>query len=199
MIELSLISGRIVLILSIFEKNILMKRINNVRLVVLSALIFGLAFLNIFFKDIPNFSPIAAIALFSGTFFSNKKLAFLIPIAAIFISDLFVGLHSLMWAVYLSFALVVVLGTTIKRVAPLKVVGLSLLGSCLFFVITNFAVWAQGSFYPSSFGGLMECYYMGLPFFKNTLIGDLSFNVVLFTAFSFAEHRIPALRLVSSN
>lgn len=176
-----------------------MKKINKVRLIVLSALIFGLAFLNIFFKDIPNFSPIAAIALFSGTFFSNKKLAFLIPIAAIFISDLFVGLHSLMWAVYLSFALVVVLGTTIKRVAPLKVVGLSLLGSCLFFVITNFAVWAQGSFYPSSFGGLMECYYMAWPFFKNTLIGDLSFNVVLFTAFSFAEHRIPALRLFSSN
>jgi hypothetical protein len=68
LIELSLISGRIVLILSIFEKNIPMKRINKVRLVVLSALIFGLAFLNIFFADMPNFSPIAAIALFSGAF-----------------------------------------------------------------------------------------------------------------------------------
>ncbi len=129
----------------------------------------------------------------------NRKLAFIIPISAIIISDIFIGFHSMIWAVYLSFFLVVVLGISMKKLNVGNVLGLSILGSILFFLITNFAVWAQGSFYPSSFSGLIECYYMGIPFFKNTLIGDICFNAVLFSSFSFAESKIPSLKFVSSN
>ena len=176
-----------------------MKSLNKVRLIVLTAIIFCLALLNIYFHEIPNFSPIAATALFAGAFIKDRKLAFAIPIAAIIISDIFIGFHSMIWAVYLSFFLIVLLGLNMKKVNTRNVLGFSILGSLLFFLITNFAVWAQGSFYPSSFSGLMECYYMGIPFFKNTIIGDVCFNAILFSAFSFAESRIPSLKLVSSN
>ena len=165
----------------------------------LTAIVFCLAFLNIYFSEIPNFSPIAATALFAGAFIKNRKLAFIIPISAIIISDIFIGFHTMIWAVYLSFFLVVFLGMKLKKVSLVSVLGFSMLGSLLFFLLTNFAVWAQGSFYPNSFSGLMECYYMGIPFFKNTIIGDLCFNAVLFASFSFAEAKIPSLKFASSN
>ena len=176
-----------------------MKSVNKVRVIVLTAIVFCLAFLNIYFTEIPNFSPIAATALFAGAFMKNRKLAFIIPISAIIISDIFIGFHSMIWAVYLSFFLVVILGISMKKLNVGNVLGLSILGSILFFLITNFAVWAQGSFYSPSFSGLIECYYMGIPFFKNTLIGDICFIAVLFFSFSFAESKIPSLKFVSSN
>ena len=176
-----------------------MKSLNKVRLIVLTTIVFCLAFLNIYFSEIPNFSPIAATALFAGAFIKNRKLAFVIPISAIIISDIFIGFHATIWAVYLSFFLVVLLGMNMKKINLGNVLGFSILGSLLFFLVTNFAVWAQGSFYPSSFSGLMECYYMGIPFFKNTIIGDVCFNAILFASFSFAEARIPSLKFSSSN
>ena len=91
-----------------------MKSVNKVRLIVLTAIVFCLAFLNIYFSEIPNFSPIAATALFAGAFMKNRKLAFIIPITAIIVSDIFIGFHSMIWAVYLSFFLVVFLGTNMK-------------------------------------------------------------------------------------
>ena len=176
-----------------------MKSVNKVRLIVLTAIVFCLAFLNIYFSEIPNFSPIAATALFAGAFMKNRKLAFIIPITAIIVSDFFIGFHSMIWAVYLSFFLVVFLGTNMKKLNFGNVLGFSILGSFLFFLLTNFAVWFQGGFYPNSLTGLMECYYMGIPFFKNTLVGDLCFNAILFSSFSFAESKIPSLKFVSIN
>jgi hypothetical protein len=164
---------------------------------VLSGIVLCLAFLNIYFSEIPNFSPIAATALFAGFFISNKKLAILIPLGAIFISDLFIGFHSMIWAVYLSFILVVLLGISMKKRTFSAVLGRSLAGSLLFFILTNFAVFINGG-YTYSIAGFIECYYMAIPFFKNTLAGDLCFNAVLFSAFSFAEYKIPALQLVKS-
>ena len=73
----------------------------------------------------------------------------------------------------------------------------SLIGSLLFFIITNFAVWINGG-YSYTFSGLFDCYYMAIPFFKNTIAGDLCFNALLFSLFSFAEHKIQALRLAKS-
>ena len=174
-----------------------MKNVNKVRILVLSTIVFCLAFLNIYFTDIPNFSPIAATALFAGFFISNKKLAFLIPLAAIIVSDFFIGFHSMIWAVYLSFLLVVLLGVTMKKRTFFSVLSRSLIGSLLFFIITNFAVWTNG-WYTYTFQGLIECYYMAIPFFKNTIAGDLCFNAVLFSLFSFAEYKMPVLRLTKS-
>ncbi len=174
-----------------------MKESNKIRLMVLSSIVLCLAFLNIFFAEIPNFSPIAATALFAGYFISDKKLAFIIPLGAIIISDFFIGFHSMIWSVYLSFILVVFLGVTMKKRSVLNVLGRSLLGSILFFVLTNFAVFMQGG-YTHSFAGLAECYFMAIPFFKNTLAGDLLFNAALFSLFSFAELKFPSLQVAKS-
>ena len=84
-----------------------------------------------------------------------------------------------------------------KKRSVLNVLGRSLLGSILFFVLTNFAVFMQGG-YTHSFAGLAECYFMAIPFFKNTLAGDLLFNAALFSLFSFAELKFPSLQVAKS-
>jgi len=160
-----------------------MKSVNKVRVIVLTAIVFCLAFLNIYFTEIPNFSPIAATALFAGAFMKNRKLAFIIPISAIIISDIFIGFHSMIWAVYLSFFLVVILGISMKKLNFGNVLGLSILGSILFFLITNFAVWAQGSFYSPSFSGLIECYIWEFHSLKTLLLETFVLMLYYFPPF----------------
>jgi len=174
-----------------------MKIINNTRLLVISLIIIGLGLLNIFFSTIPNLSPIAAMALFGGVYLKDKKMALLVPILALFISDMFIGFHSSMWAVYGSFVLVVILGTVIKKMNFINIFLATITSSILFFIITNFAVWTQGNFYPLSFTGLIECYTMGIPFFKNTIIGDLLFSGVIFGGFTIAQKQFLVLKEIT--
>ncbi len=125
----------------------------------------------------PNFAPIAAIALFGGLYL-NRKMAFVLPIAAMLVSDLFIGFYSwkMMAAVYLSFIAMVGIGLLVKQNKKFStILGGTLLGSLLFFLITNAAVWAFGTMYPHSLSGLMSSYTMAIPFFKNTLMGNLFF------------------------
>jgi len=94
-----------------------------------------------------------------------------------------------------SFALVVCLGLLLrKRRTPLRIAGAALASSTLFFVISNFGVWAFGSLYPQTGAGLVACYAAAIPFFRNTLMGDALYTAVLFSGFALAERRIPALR-----
>lgn len=144
---------------------------------------------------LPNFTPVAAIALFGGAYINRKYLAFLIPILALFLSDLIIGLHSTMWAVYLSFAITVVLGMAIKeRKSVLSVGATALISSVLFFLITNFASWLSGMMpYPMTFQGLMMCYEAAIPFFRNEILGTLVYSSVLFGGFYLVQKRVPAL------
>ncbi len=151
--------------------------------ILLTFLIVLVALSNIFLSNIPNFSPIASLALFSGFYFSNKKLALIIPISCMLISDFFIGFHSLMWAVYLSFSLTVILGFFMRNASPKNVILNSIWSSILFFLITNFAVWIEGSFYSFDISGLTLCFTMGLPFFKNTLLSSIIFSTILFGGF----------------
>lgn len=137
---------------------------------------------------IPNFSPIAAIALFSGVYLTvgkNKLYAILVPLLALFISDIFIGFYSpvVMLSVYGSFVLIGLIGLWLKNHKTVaNTLGASLFGSIIFFLITNFAMWAiPHSLYPHSLQGLLNCYTMGLPFFRNTLLGDLFYTGVLFS------------------
>lgn len=142
----------------------------------------------------PNFTPIAAIALFGGAYFSNKKLAFIIPFAALFLSDLIIGFYSNMWAVYLSFAIIVFVGYGLREKKKVKYILLSSVSaSVLFFIITNFAVWATGTMYPKSITGLAACYTAAIPFFHYTLLGDLFFVGLMFGIFEIAKVKYPAL------
>ncbi|MGH9815202.1 MAG: DUF6580 family putative transport protein [Candidatus Acidiferrales bacterium] len=142
-----------------------------------------------------NFTPIGAMALFSGATFRHRAVAFSVPLAALFLSDLWVGLHSLMWAVYGSFALSIVMGMWLRgrrRVAPIA--GMTFVGALLFFVITNWAVWLSGMTYPKTLAGLTACYVAGIPYFGNTLAGDAFYVAVLFGGLALLERRVPALR-----
>jgi hypothetical protein len=143
----------------------------------------------------PNFTPIAAMALFSGAYIRKKHLAFLIPIAALLLSDLILGFHFLMLAVYFSFAVVVVLGFWLRnRIKVGTLLTASLSSSLLFFLITNFAVWLGSSFYAQSLAGLLQSYTMGLPFLLNGLMGDLFYTAVFFGSFYLIQQRYPAFR-----
>ncbi len=136
-----------------------------------------------------NFAPIAAIALFAGVYLS-KKLALVVPILAMIISDYFLGFYqfSLMAFVYLSFLICVFFGFWLKKHKKwYTVLGVTLSGSILFFLLTNFAVWAFTGWYPRDFSGLIQCYLMAIPFFRNTLLGDLFFVTLFFGIFEIAE------------
>lgn len=131
----------------------------------------------------PNFAPIAAIAIFSGALLP-RKYAYILPLVAMIISDIFIGLHPLVYATWGSFALIAVLAEyTMRRPNVSKMVGTTLAGSLIFFVISNFAVWAQGTMYSQNFAGLVQCYYNALPFFRNTAIGDLTYVAFLFGSY----------------
>ncbi len=142
----------------------------------------------------PNFTPIAAMALFGGAYLSKKYLAFIIPLSAMLLSDLILGFHTTMIAVYLSFALVVGIGLLLSNRIKVGSVLIAAIGSSLlFFLITNFAVWFGNPFYPQSFVGLTESYIAGLPFLGRGMVGDLFYSSVFFGGFYFAQLRFPAL------
>jgi hypothetical protein len=152
----------------------------------------------------PNFTPIGAMALFGGACFADKRAAFLVPLCAMLVSDLAIGLasgdisrgvHALMPVVYGSFALIVCIGFMLRgrrRVVPISAATLS--ASVLFFVLTNFGVWAIGSWYPKTWDGLMACYVAAIPFFQNTILGDAFYSIALFGGLALAEKCVPALR-----
>jgi hypothetical protein len=143
-----------------------------------------------------NLTPIGAMALFSGAMFRNRWMAFALPLASLFAGDVFVGFHKLILVVYASFAISVAIGRWLgdsRSVA--RIGGAVFLGAAQFFVVTNFAVWAIGGFYPKTTQGLVNCFVAGVPFFWNTLAGDALYAGILFSGFALAEKILPALRL----
>ncbi len=134
-----------------------------------------------------NFTPITAMALFSGCYM--KKYRWLIvPFLALFISDLFIGLYDikLMFFVYLCFLATFLLGRVYsnhKRWYILIVV--SIISSVIFFLFTNASVWIFTSWYPKTLAGLETCFMMAIPFFRNTIAGDLVYSVIIFGFFEF--------------
>lgn len=147
----------------------------------------------------PNFTAVGAIALFGGAYFSDKKFAFIVPIAAMLLTDLIIGFHSGMLSVYLSFVLIVGIGIVLSRNIKLKnVLVASLLSSILFFVATNFQVWLQSTLYPKNISGLIACYVAAIPFFHYTVLGDFFFVGVLFGLFAILQAKFPLLSRVNA-
>ena len=143
----------------------------------------------------PNFTPLGALALFGGASFADKRLAFLVPLGALFLSDLVLGLYSGMPVVYGSFALVVCLGLGLRRWRTAgTIAGATLASALLFFVITNFGVWAFGTLYPKTAQGLGACYVAAVPFFQNSLLGDAVYAAMIFGGWALAERQFPRLR-----
>ncbi len=141
-----------------------------------------------------NFTPIMAIALAGGVYL-DKRFALVVPLTALILSDIFIGFHNTIFFVYGSFVLIGFIGLWLKaHKKPLPVIGSALLSSTLFFIITNFGVWLTGGgwFYPKTWQGLIECYTLAIPFFRNTIAGDLVYTGVLFGLFELSKY---ALRL----
>jgi hypothetical protein len=143
----------------------------------------------------PNFTPIGAMALFSGAYLGKRWLAFVAPLAAMLLSDAVLGFHSGMAFVYASVALIVLIGgIALTRKSVLRIGGAAVASSVLFFVVTNFGTWALSGMYPRTLSGLAACYVAAIPFFQNTLAGDLFYSGVLFGGFALLERAVPALR-----
>jgi hypothetical protein len=143
----------------------------------------------------PNFSPIDAMALFSGAYLGKRGIAFVAPLAALLLSDLVLGFYHGMATVYATVALIVVIGWWISsRRTPLRIAAAAIASSVIFFVITNFGMWLFSGFYPLTTAGLAACYVAAIPFFQNTVAGDLFYAVLLFGGFRIAELLVPRLR-----
>ena len=184
----------------------------DIRFGVLSLLVLLAAFSRLI-PHPPNFAPIGAMALFGAAYFSQRYLAFAIPIISMWLSDLvlnnvvygqyfdhFVWFYQGFYWTYGAFIVIGFVGFFMLKKVQLKSVALaSLLAAVLFFVISNFGVWASGTMYPKNVSGLLACYTAAIPFFKNTLMGNLVYSGVLFGAFELAQSRIPILRLQTIN
>ena len=167
---------------------------NQTRLITLLSAIVAAAALRLV-PHPPNFTPIGAMALFSGAMFGRRLIAFAAPLGALLLSDLVLGFYHGQATVYFSVALVVMIGMgVLGRISLLRVVGAALASSVLFFVITNFGMWLFSGFYPRTMAGLEACYVAAIPFFQNTVAGDLFYAGLLFGGFALLERAVPALR-----
>lgn len=140
----------------------------------------------------PNFTPIVAMGLMGGIYLNNKQLAIIVPLVAMFVSDVVLGFHGTMIWVYSSIVMVTLFASILKP--KFTSIGLaSFTASIFFFLVTNFGVWMSGTFYPKTLSGLATCYVAGIPFLQNAIVGDLIFTTILFGAFELAKRSLPQL------
>lgn len=173
----------------------------NKRLVTLIAIVSGAALCRLL-PHPPNVTPIAAMALFAGAHFGNRKIAFLLPIAAMLVSDLVLGLtvygFSMLKSqpvVYLCMLITVAIGRLIQNnKSVLKIASATFANAILFYLVTNFSVWAWSGLYPKTWSGLIGCYTAAIPFFRNSSIGDSAFVAIMFGGFAWLERFFASLR-----
>ena len=153
----------------------------------------GLILLGAFSRLLPhpmNFTAIGAISLLSGSKIKDRRLSMIIPLTAMLFSDLCIGLHATMIPVYLSIAIISLLGLMMgDSPKSISILNYTLSGSLIFFLVTNLPIWYHSS-YSNDFNGLMTSYTAALPFFRNQLAGDLLFTVSLFGIYSFVKSRV---------
>jgi hypothetical protein len=150
----------------------------------------------------PNVTPIAAMALFGGAYMSNRRLAYMLPLAAMLLSDIVLGAtvygKAILFSqpiVYACLLATVAMGRLIRsKRSALAIAIVTLASSCLFYAVTNFAVWTSGHLYPMTLAGLETCYVAAIPFFRNSLAGDAAFVVILFGGFALLERTVASIR-----
>jgi len=130
---------------------------------------------------LPNMTPVGATALFSSAKFGIKK-GMIILLLTMLVTDVVKGLHPVMWATYGSFMIAIFVGRWVQKKYSLsRFITGTLMSSVLFFIITNFAVWlVPNGMYLKTATGLIHCYVMAIPFFRNSLIGDLIYGLIFY-------------------
>jgi hypothetical protein len=175
-----------------------------------TALVMGMILAGALYRVVPhphNFAPITAMALFGAAHFERRWMAFTVPLAAMFLSDLGLeflyrlglspawGIHSFMGVVYGSFLLMTAMGLWLRgRVRLVPVAGTVLASSVVFFLVTNLGVWWGSPRYPQTLAGLLLCFTEALPWFQGTLLGDVVFGTAFFGGLALAERTWPSLR-----
>ncbi len=163
--------------------------------IVFGIILIALAIISRLIPHPMNFAPITAIALFGGVYF-DKRFAPILPLAALLISDFFLGFYPGIEFVYASFIVSVGIGMWLKtRKSVLMIAGVTVANSVLFFLISNFGVWSVELLYPKTLVGLGECYIAALPFFRNTLLGDVFYVTVLFGVYEYAMKYLPKVQV----
>ena len=133
-----------------------------------------------------NFTPMLAVGVFSGFYFKQFYLSLFIVIFSMFIGDLFLGFHSTMFFTYISLAVAVLVGLSVKRFKFKEILFTGLASSVCFFIITNFGAWLTHQMYEQNFNGLLQSYEMAIPFFHNTLISTFLYLLILKLLFDIA-------------
>ena len=137
-----------------------------------------------------NLAPVGAIALFGGAVLP-RKLGWWLPLAVMMISDLFLGTYNGILFTWAGFLLVSLFGMSLRGQSNWVRVPLGALGSAvIFFIVSNLGVWAQGQMYAHTWSGLVQCYELALPFFRNTFFGDFIYSWILFGAFALSSSMV---------
>jgi len=150
-----------------------------------------------------NFTPVGAVALFGGAYFTDKKKAYLIPLLTLFLSDLLINylyFHHFVWFyasslwIYISFALMVYIGTIIPKINVANIILASLASVLVHWLLTDINPWLYGTLYDKSFIGYFQSLYAAIPFERSLLMGNLVYGFILFGGFELAKSKFPVLK-----
>jgi hypothetical protein len=142
----------------------------------------------------PNFTPVAAIAIFGGAYL-NRKYAILVPLLLMAASDVFLGVHNVMLFTWGGFVLSALIGFWVKKhKSAARILSASLVSSLIFYIVSNFGVWLMG-WYPPTLDGLIRCYILGLPFLRNFTAATLLYAAVFFVAYELVARLVKDTKL----
>ena len=169
-------------------------------------LILAAAFTRLF-PHYPNFTAIGAMAIFGGSVIKDKRVALLLPIAALLVSDVCLQLFTStkgfygtsQYFVYAAFLIITALSTLIRRPSVVNIASAAVWSGLIFFAISNFGTWISGDVYPKSIAGLGVCFWAAIPFYKqelfgnfllNSIMANIFYSAVLFTAYNAVGRRV---------
>ena len=191
----------------------IMNKQNNSSILTVAFLIL-VAAVTRYFPHPPNFTAIGAMAIFGGVAISNKKLAFLLPLAALFLSDVALQLFSStkgfygtsQYFVYGAFMIITALSTLMKKKSATNIFFAAIWSGIIFFIVSNFGTWASGDIYPKTLNGLSICFIEAIPFYKNeffgnfllnTIYGNLFFSAILFGIYAITQKTYTAQKAIA--
>jgi hypothetical protein len=155
----------------------------NKNTILVFATLFLLAVLSRWVSHLWNFTLVGGAFIFAASYFSDKKISVVLMLVTMLISDYIIGFHSQMISVYLGYLVMLGFGFMLSPQSNrLRIFGYSFVGTLAFYLITNFSVWLEGQLYPKTLAGLIDCYVMALPFYRNQLLSDVLSAVLFFEA-----------------
>ena len=147
--------------------------------------LFGFLIISRIIPHPPNFTPILATAILAPQIFTKKLyLSIFLIILAMFISDLFIGIHKYIIFTYIPLILIIIMSNSFDKVKT-SILVMAISSPLIFFLISNFGVWALSNFYAKDLNGLMQSYILALPFLKNTFTSTIFFIVLYFIIYNF--------------